>query len=83
MKTITDNNKTSRNIKEAYHSKKYIVTYRSIYQPFYSQAQDSYYAQEVYYHTDKDSTLTKRGRFFHFDGDYCNRLIGFNHLANL
>ena len=77
---IRDNDKTSRNIKQAYNNKKYIVSYRSIYQPFYSANAGGYYAMEVYY---SNSPMTLAGRFFHFDGDYCNRLIGIELLNNL
>ena len=36
MKKIKDNDKTSRNIKSAYENGKYIVEWKSVYQPFYS-----------------------------------------------
>ena len=79
-KIIRDNEKTSRSIEQAYNSKKYIVSYRSIYQPFYSANAGGYYAMEVYYSA---GPMTLAGRFFHFDGDYCNRLIGIELLNNL
>lgn len=81
MKTITDNNKTSRNIEKAYHDNKYIVTWRSVYQPMFSQAQNKYYAQEVYY--EQSGNMTLAGRFFHMTGDAVNNLIGIKLLNNL
>ena len=47
MKKIKDNDKTSRNIKSAYENGKYIVEWKSVYQPFYS-VNAGYYALEVY-----------------------------------
>ena len=47
-KIIYDGNGVSRGIKEAYEAHKYIVCYRSAYQPFYSEVQGSYYAKQVY-----------------------------------
>ena len=76
---VRDNDKKSLDIERAYNSKKYIVSYRSIYQPFYS-ANNGYYAMEVYY---SNGPMTLAGRYFHFDGDYCNRLIGIELLNNL
>jgi len=76
---IKDGNGISRDIKKAYHNKKYIVTYKSVYQPFYS-VNAGYYAQKVY--TGKDK-LTLAGRFFHMTGDAVNHLIGIKLLNNL
>lgn len=77
---IQDNEKISRNIEKAYHDKKYIVTYRTVYQPHYS-VNAGYYAMPVY--TSQTEKLTRAGRFFHFTGDQVNKLIGFNLLLNL
>ena len=80
MKTIRDNEKTSRNIKSAYENGKYIVAWKSVYQPFYS-VNGGYYAQEVY--RCNDGNMTRAGRFFHMTGEQVNHLLGFNHLNNL
>lgn len=80
MKVIRDNNKTSRDIKKAYETKKYIVTWKSVYQPFYS-INAGYYAQEVYCET--NGNMTRAGRFFHMTGEAVNKLIGIQHLRNL
>ena len=86
-RVIKDDSKTSRNIEQAYKDKKYIVSYRSIYQPFYSKNNGGYYAMEVFYKpknaTDGYVPLTLAGRYFHFTGDYCNKLIGVELLNNL
>ena len=79
MKNIRDNDKTSRNIKIAYETGKYIVAWKSVYQPFYS-VNAGYYAHEVYR---RSSNMTRAGRFFHMTGDAVNHLIGFKHLNNL
>lgn len=76
---IKDNERISHNIKEAYDAKKYIVTGKKIYQPFYS-VNAGYYAMPVY---TADETITRPHRFFHFTGDYCNDLIGIKLLNNL
>lgn len=76
---IKDNNKKNYNIEKAYHDKKYIVTYKSVYQPFYS-INAGYYMQKVYNSIEK---LTLAGRFFHMTGDKVNNLIGYNLLNNL
>ena len=86
-KIIRDNKKTSRSIEQAYNSKKYIVSYRSIYQPFYSANNGGYYAMEVFYKP-KDATggyvpLTLAGRYFHYTGEQCNHLLGIELLNNL
>lgn len=77
---ITDTNTISRDIEKAYNDKKYIVTGKKVYQPFYSEAQKQYYAKCVY--TSKGN-MTLQGRFFHFTGDYVNELIGIKLLNNL
>lgn len=77
---IQDNSKISRNIEQAYNDKKYIVTYRTVYQPHYS-VNAGYYATPVY--TSQAENLTRAGRYFHFTGDQVNKLIGFNLLLNL
>ncbi len=80
MKFIRDNNKVSRGIKEAYEARKYIVCWRSVYQPFYCEAEGSYYARQVY----KSSVnLVGRGRYIHATGDHVNELIGKDLLGNL
>ena len=79
---IKDTEKKSRDIKKAYHDKKYIVTSNAIYQPYYSEAQQQYYANKVY-QTKKGENLTLRGRFFHFTGEEVNKLLGVELLANL
>ena len=78
---IKDNAKTSHNIEKAYNEKKYIVAYKTVYQPFYS-VNAGFYAMPVYRSTDKLG-LTLRGRFFHQTGDQVNRLIGHELLAEL
>jgi hypothetical protein len=79
-KIIRDNDKTSRNIEQAYKTNKYIVSYRSIYQPFYSANNGGYYAMEVYYSA---GPMTLAGRYFHYTGEQCNHLIGIELLNNL
>ena len=79
MKKIKDNDKTSRNIKSAYENGKYIVEWKSVYQPFYS-VNAGYYAIEVYR---CDGNMTRAGRFFHMTGDAVNHLIGRELLGNL
>ena len=79
-KVIYDDNKVSRGIKEAYEARKYIVCWRAVYQPFYSEAQGSYYARQVY---SSSVNLVGRGRYIHATGDHVNRLIGIELLMNL
>lgn len=79
MKSIRDNSKTSRDIEKAYKDNNYIVTWKSVYQPFYS-VNGGYYAQEVYR---SSGNMTRAGRYFHMTGEAVNRLIGFEHLNNL
>ena len=81
MKRIQDNDKTSCRISDAYENKKYIVSYRSIYQPFYS-VNAGYYAQEVYRSSDP-APLVGRGRFIHATAARVNSLIGIKLLAEL
>jgi len=76
---IKDNSKRSYNIDKAYHNKKYIVAYKSVYQPFYS-TNVGYYAQKVYTSPHK---LTLAGRFIHRTGDEVNRLIDIVLFNNL
>ena len=80
MRSITDNNKVSRNIEKAYNDKKYIVSWKSVYQPFYSQAQGQFYAIEVYR---SNENMTHKGRHFHMTAETVNRLIDLNHFAEL
>lgn len=81
MKRLTDNKTRSFNIEQAYNENKYIVAYRSIYQPFYSQAQGKYYAHEIYY--EQSGNLTLAGRYFHMTGNEVNRLIGIRLVNSL
>lgn len=76
---IKDNDKKSHNIEKAYHDKKYIVSYKKVYQPFYS-INAGYYMHPVYNSQEK---LTLTGRFFHMTGDQVNHLIGIDLLNNL
>ena len=77
---LKDTNTISRNIEEAYHNGKYIVTENKVYQPFYSK-NAGYYAHLVY--TEQSGKMTHKGRFFHMTGDEVNHLIGINLLANM
>lgn len=79
-KIIYDGNGVSRGIKEAYEARKYIICWRSVYQPFYSEAQGSYYARQVY---SSSVSLVGRGRYMHATGDHVNRLIDNELLRNL
>ena len=79
-KVISDGNGVSRGIKEAYEARKYIVCWRTVYQPFYSEVNDSYYAKQVY---SSSVNLVGRGRYIHATGDHVNRLIGNELLRNL
>jgi len=79
MKIVRDSSKTSRDIQRAYENKKYIVAYKTVYQPMYS-VNGGYYAQEVYR---SNGNMTRAGRFFHMTGTDVNRLIGINLLNNL
>ena len=76
---LKDTATTSRNIEQAYNNNHYIVTQHKVYQPHYS-INAGYYASCVY--TTKDN-LTRAGRFFHFTGEYVNKIIGFQLLGNL
>lgn len=77
---IRDNDKISRDIEKAYHDKKYIMTYKTVYQPHYS-VNAGYYATPAY--TSQAGNLTISGRFFHLTGDQVNHIIGFDLLNNL
>ena len=77
---IKDDDRISRNIKKAYDDKKYIVNYKTIYQPFYS-VNTGYYATKVHY--SRKGTLTRAGRYFHFTGDEVNHVLGYKLLGNL
>ena len=79
MKIIHDNDKISRDIERAFHNGNYIVSFKSVYQPFYS-VNAGYYAQEVYR---SSGPMTMAGRFFHFPGEYVNSIIGIDLLNNL
>ena len=79
MKTIKDNATTSMDIDRAYNDHKYIVSFKTVYQPFYS-VNAGYYANAVYHSNEK---LTMPGRFFHMTGDAINRMINHALLNNL
>jgi hypothetical protein len=81
MRRIQDNDKINHRISDAYESKKYIVSHRSIYQPFYS-VNAGYYAQEVY-KCSGAMPLVGRGMFIHATAAHVNRLIGIELLAEL
>lgn len=77
---LRDDDSQTHKIEKAYRSNKYIVTFKSVYQPYYS-VNVGYYAQKVY---QSDTTaLTIPGRFFHLTGDEVNRLIGRKIFLNL
>jgi hypothetical protein len=78
MKSIRDGNDKSWDIKKAYHGKKYIVAFKSVYQPHFSASQGQYYAREVYH---SSQPLTRPGRFYHMDAAAVNHLIGHELLA--
>lgn len=67
-------------VKKAYLDNKYIVSFRRVFQPFYSQ-NAGFYASELYYARDK--SLTKRGHVTYLTGDEVNSLIGIELLRNL
>lgn len=56
----------------------YIVSGSKIYQLAYSNASEMFYGILVY--TNMDGTLTKRGRFFAYNGKQVNDLVGFELL---
>ena len=76
---IKDNAKTSHNIEKAYNEKKYIVAYKTVYQPFYS-VNAGYYALPVY---KANGNMTLAGRYFHMSAKAVNNLIGKELLAEL
>ena len=76
---IKDTATTSRNIEKAYNDKKYIVNYRTVYQPFYS-VNAGFYALPVYR---SNGNMTMAGRYFHMTGSAVNHLIGHELLAEL
>lgn len=80
-RTISDNDKRSMKIEDAYKNGKYILSYRSVYQPHYSGAQGRYYATEVFYNQQGNMTLA--GRYFHMTGDQINHLLKMPLLNNL
>ena len=82
MKIIYDTYQRSHSIKAAYESGLYIVAYRTVYQPHYSENSSSYYAREVYRHSG-EIPLTKRGRYFHQTAAQVNRMIDMQLLAEL
>lgn len=79
MRITRDTSTKSLDIEGAQKAGKYIVTWKSVYQPFYS-ANAGYYAQEVYR---SEGNMTRAGRYFHLTGDAVNHLLGFNLLKNL
>lgn len=74
MRKVRDNKDKSLDIERAYNSRKYIVAYRTVYQPHYS-INAGYYAMPIYYNT--TGNMTQRGRFYHLDNKEVNRLVGF------
>lgn len=79
-KKIKDTKAKSFDIEKAYRNRKYIVAYKSVYQPFYS-VNAGYYAMEVYH--SQRGNLTMAGRFLHYTGDSVNELLGKKLLRNL
>lgn len=77
---LQDSEKKSYDIGKAFKNHKYIVTFKSIYQPFYS-VNAGHYAQEVF--RSNAGALTLPGRFYHMTGDEVNRLIGRRLFNNL
>ncbi len=67
-------------VKKAYLDNKYIVSFRRVFQPFYSQ-NAGFYASELYYARDRN--LTKRGQVDFLTGQQVNSLIGFKLLRDL
>ena len=67
-------------IKKAYLDNKFIVSFRRVFQPFYSQ-NAGFYASELYYARDKN--LTKRGQVDYLTGQEANHLIGFELFLDL
>ena len=76
---IKDGATISRNIEQAYKNGKYIVNYKTVYQPFYS-VNAGYYALPVY---KANSNMTLAGRYFHMSAKAVNNLIGKELLAEL
>lgn len=62
---------------ELYESGKYIVTYKTIYQLHYSNAQKRVYGSKIYNAT---GNMTLRGRWFALDAECINNLLGFKLL---
>lgn len=62
-----------------YNDKKYIVTSYGIFQPFYSQAGNQVYFQQI----SIIKGLAKRGRFHTLTGDEINHVLGYEYLRNL
>lgn len=58
-----------------YKEHRYIVTYKSVYQLFYSQNVGGVYGNKIYYHYNT-LPLTKRGRFYAMTAREVNKLIG-------
>ncbi len=77
---IRDDEKTSWDIDKAFFCKKFIVSFKSVYQPCYSVCA-GYYAQEVF--KSRAGNLTLPGRFYHMTGDEVNKLIGRRLFNNL
>ena len=59
-----------------YKENKYVASYKRVYQIFFSQAQNIYYGQEIYYHN-QPIGITKRGRFEILSGKRLNEIIGY------
>ena len=77
---IKDNATISRNIEQAYNNNKYIVSFKTVYQPFYS-VNAGFYAMPVY--REPSGNMTLAGRYFHMTGEQVNKLIGHELLNNL
>ena len=74
MKKVRDTKTKSFDIERAYNKRKYIVAYRTVYQPHYS-INAGYYAIPIHYSV--NGNLTQRGRFHHLDHKEVNHLLGF------
>lgn len=77
---LRDSEERSYDIDKAFRYDKYIVTFKSVYLPYYSVCA-GYYAQEVF--RSNAGALTIPGRYYHMTGDEVNRLIGRDLFKNL
>lgn len=76
---IKDNTRISRDIEKAHNDKRYIVSVKTVYQPFYS-VNAGYYAMPVY---TSNELLTRHGRFVHLTAKEINHVIGKNLFREL